>query len=377
MLARKRLALFSLGLGVFVASSGSAGCTAPTQGESTAASQAQALSYAPMGFARIGASGAVVTGYDSAPGAVSVAHSAGSGQYTVSFAGIGSGWNGNVQVSGEGGDNTRCRTTGWNPSGSTEQVRVQCNRPDGSVADAAFAVLFYEYTTPAPSTYPTSLAYAWVSNGTAPAAYNYNSSGHLNTVTHNAPGDYTVTIPQAGFWNGSAMVTAYGGSGAPFCQIGSWGTGSSTSIDVKCWSNTGAPADSDFSLSYASSGPALDSQGAHAWFDGTGANTWYSAGMGRYECGSVSVTGSHSGSLASIVVSGNVGSWDSNPFRRASFVSGYGGSPAYCKVGGLSSAEGATSTSTTSVTCYDGAGRAIATPTFTFTQTTSDVAGPC
>jgi hypothetical protein len=43
----------------------------------------------------------------------------------------------------------------------------------------------------------------------------------------------------------------------------------------------------------------------------------------------------------------------------------------------LSSVEGTTSTSTTHTTCFDGAGNVIAVPKFTFTQVTSDDAGPC
>jgi hypothetical protein len=378
MLARKSAALFSLGFGTVVACSFAVGCSGSAGDEGAASHTAEALSYTPMGFARVASSGAVVTGYDSASGGVSVAHTAGSGQYTVSFGSLAAGWSGNVQVSGEGTDSARCRVLSWSPSGSTQQVYVQCNRPDGSAADAAFAVLFYTEVMPAPNTYPTNTAYAWVSGNAAPAAYNYNSSGHLNTVAHNGAGDYTVTIPQAGFWNASAMVTAYGGSGAPFCQVGSWGTtGTGVNVNVKCWSTTGAPADGSFSISYASSGPVLGEQSAHAWFDGTGANSYYSGAQGKLDCSSTSVTGSRTGSNASVVVSGDIGAWTASPFVRASFVSGYGASPAYCKVTSLVSVEGAPSTSTTHVTCFDGTGAVIATPTFTFTQTTSDDSGPC
>ena len=99
--------------------------------------------------------------------------------------------------------------------------------------------------------------------------------------------------------------------------------------------------------------------------------------MGKFECDSVSITGSLAGDVATVNVTGDLGTWDANPFRRASFVSGYGASPAYCKVPTQSSTGAPPSSSSSAqVHCYKADGTSIA-PTFTFTQLTSDASGPC
>ena len=175
------------------------------------------------------------------------------------------------------------------------------------------------------------------------------------------------------------MVSAYGGSGAPFCQIGGWTASTNTTVSVLCWNSSGAAADSDFALSYAVSGPTAQQQGAHAFFNGVTAppayTSWVSYGPG---CTSVSVTSSLSGNQASFVVQGDIGSYDSNPLRRASFVSGQGGSARSCRVISLTSSSTGwmTSTSTTRVQCQDASGTEVV-PTFLFTHVTSEESGPC
>jgi len=80
------------------------------------------------------------------------------------------------------------------------------------------------------------------------------------------------------------------------------------------------------------------------------------AALGRFSwCSSTSVSGSRAGSLASIVVSGDIGAWGTGPFRRASFATKQGAA-GYCKVESLTSSE---------------------VPVFAFTQVTNDASGPC
>lgn len=351
-------------------------------GEAVDSISAASFSYFPMGFARVRADGVILEQLNSASAAsATVTHTPGSGLYTMSFPGLASGFNGHVQITAEGTGNHRCRSMGWSPSGTTQQMTVQCNLAGGAVADAAFAVLFFRYQQPTTLTDFATAAYLWVTGGaspSAPAGYNYNASGRLNTVVRNGAGNYTVTIPKGSAFNASMMVTAYNGSGAPFCQIGNWGSSTDTTINVRCWNTAGVAADSDFALSYSTTGPTMSQQGAHAWFDGTSASSFYSAALGRIMgCSSASVTGSRSGNLASVVVQGDMGPFDASPFQRASFVNGYGSTPKSCKVESrTASSSGSNSTSTSTVRCYDGAGAEVV-PVFTFTEATSEAAGPC
>jgi hypothetical protein len=346
------------------------------------ASVAASFAWTPMGFARVSAAGVLGDRFNSAAGGTGIVSSSGSGgTYFVTFNGLGSasfaaGDGGNVQVTAEGTSNVRCRTINWGGSPNLI-VQIQCNAPDGSLATAPLSVGFYRVTTPAPNAFPTTAAYAWVmETGTTPSSYNYNASGTLNTVSLTSTGNYTITIPHAVNVNASMMITPYGGNLAGnVCAIAFWGSGI---VVVECRDRTGALANTAFSFSYATTGPAPGQQGGHAWFDGSGANTSYSAALGQIvACSGASVTGSRSLSLATITVAGEIGPHDGTPFVRASFASSYG-SAGYCKVESLaSSGSASSSTATTTVRCYSATGTVVSVPTFTFTHETSDGAGPC
>lgn len=345
--------------------------------EDVSTAEQAAFSYYPMGFARVTAAGGVSAQFNSAGGAVSVAHTP--GRYTVTFAGLGApvsaaASGGHVQIAAMGTSNVRCRSTGW--SGSPDlRASVECNAPDGSLADSAFAVLFFRYAMPAPSPWPTTAAYTWVNAaGGVSTQWSYNSSGTHNTVFKGGVGSYMVTISNATAINASMMVTPYGGAAGTVCSITGWGAGFA---GVECRDRFGNPADSAFNFSYSVTGPTRDQQGGHAWFDGTSAHGSYSSALGKVSwCSPASVTGSRAGSLASLVVAGELGPWDGDTFRRASFASKYG-TAGYCKVESLSSVEGSPSTATTAVRCYSATGAVIAVPVFTFTHVTSDATGPC
>ncbi|TMQ04685.1 MAG: hypothetical protein E6J90_23515 [Deltaproteobacteria bacterium] len=369
------------GIGVFGACVGAPDDAA---GAATSVATSYGFSYRPMGFARITPAGSgcrVATGFDSASNLSSaVTVSCTPGHYAVNFAGLGTtsgadGDGGQAQVTAEGTDNTRCRVMSW--GGSTNlTVNVECNTPGGTAADSPFAVLYYRSTQPSSNTQPANAAYTWRPAGGAFWPYwDYNSSGTHNSVTTLATGQYRVTIPHATFINASMMVTAYNGtSGGAVCGILGWGSGYA---DVECRNSSNQLVDSGFSFSYATTGPTIDQQGAHAWFNGTSADPSYSAALGKVTCSPASVTGSRSGSLVTIIVSGDLGSWDASPFLRASLSSGYGGAN-YCKVETLTvSGVAPNSTATTTLRCYDAAGTEIAAPRLTFTHVTSDASGPC
>jgi len=359
-------------------------CAAPTEDRGPGAAPASTatqdvFAYSPMGFARITAAGGVAVSFNSSAGATTVSHTTGS--YGVTFAGLGAAGfadatGGDVQLTAEGTGNVKCHTTSWGGSPNL-LVNVQCTQPNGTPADSAFAVQFFRYAMPSPNAFPTRAAYAWVqSTGAVSAFYDFNSSGTHNTVTRSSAGLYTVHIPGATAVNASMMVTPYGGpAGGAACSIAFWSGGTA---DVQCRNLNNVLVDSAFSFSYSTSGPSSEQQGAHAWFNGTAADPTYSAALGKIEgCSPASVTASRSGSLVTVVVSGDLGSWDGGAFLRASLSSAYG-NPGYCKVESLTASGTApSSTATTTLRCYDATGAVIAAPTLTFTHVTSDAAGPC
>jgi hypothetical protein len=328
----------------------------------------------PMGFARVYAAGTLRTYFNSAGGAVSVSHA--TGNYTVTFAGLKSNsGDGHVQVTAEGTNDVRCRIAGWSYQDETyKRISVQCNAPDGSLADSAFAVLFFRHTMPGVKTSWATKAYTSVAAwGQVLLGADYNSSGTHNAATRSGPGAYIVSIPNATTINASMMISSYGGAAGNVCSILSW---TSESARIECRDRLGTLVDSTFTLSYEVDWLNTQ-QGGHTWFDGMEANPAYTGGVAKWQCSSRSVSGSRNDSRASIVVSGELGSWDGGPFRRASLVSKYG-SAGYCKVESLSNVEGATSTSTTVVRCYSATGTVITVPQFTFTQVTSDPGmAPC
>ena len=350
----------------------------------TNAVTSNSFAFRPMGFARITAAGGVVTAFDStsalaAP--VTVSHPPGS--YLVTFANLAianptAGAGGNVQVTAEGVTNTRCRVMSWNGAPDVT-VSVQCNLPDGTLADSAFAVLYYRNDLPAPTGGRATAAYSWVTaaGGISPI-YDYNDSGWHNTLTKTT-GHYALTLRNAQPINASMMVTPYNGT-APgaVCSIAGWSaSGMDIVVNIECRNAANQFVDSAFSFSYALTGPTFEQQGAHAWFNGSSADPSYSAALGKViSCSPASVTGT-AGPLITMTVSGDLGSWDSSPFLRASFASKYG-TAGYCKVESLTTVGVApSSTATTKLRCYDPAGTALVSPTLTFTHVTSDAAGPC
>lgn len=167
---------------------------------STGEHAAASFAYSPMGFARINADGTLGDRFNSSSGGAGIVTSSGSGgTYFVTFNGLGvgglaAGDGGNVQVTAEGTSSVRCRIINWGGSPNLI-VQIQCNAPDGSLATTPLAAVFCRLTTPAPNAFPTTTAYAWVTEtGTTPPSYNYNSSGTLNTASNTSAGNYTITI---------------------------------------------------------------------------------------------------------------------------------------------------------------------------------------
>lgn len=333
-----------------------------------------------MGFARVTSDASVSASFNSSGGIVS-ARRIGTGQYEVGFRDLGAigghAAQGNVQVVAEGTNNLRCQFRGT-AIGISQFVYVDCHAPDASFANAAFSVLFYRAPMPAPSSRPANHAYTFVeANGSIPSnGWDYNSSGVHNTIVKTGIGRYEVHITNGTAINASVMVTpADAAQPGNVCSVVSWSAGR---VRVECRSPAGVLEDTRFSFSFATSGPTIDQQGAHAWFDGSRAHPTYSAANGKYSyCSPASIVASRVGSLTTVTVSGDLGSWDGTPFLHVPFASPYG-SAGYCKIESSTSAGAAPAwTGTSMVRCYAPNGSMIAAPRFTFTDITSEAAGPC
>lgn len=184
------------------------------------------------------------------------------GSYRVSFGGLGAGADDGIgHVTGYG---SACRITGWRASGPDLAMDVRCTGGGGVAEDARFTASFTRPGGEAP--------YAHVLVDDADKiAISYNSADAQNTVSRDAPGEYTVTLPGVGVARGTAKVSSYGGANSR-CALAGWTAGgdpagapASVAVRVRCFTG-GAPADSPFGLSY-SGGPALSplQSGGWAW----------------------------------------------------------------------------------------------------------------
>lgn len=334
----------------------------------------------PFAFAHVAANGTLGDRFNSAGSTVTVVHSA-IGQYSVTFAGAGlvattgDGRWGNWQIATEGGaSNVHCYLSGLNSSATGARGDVRCMTLGGAQdVDTPFALAFHRYVFPTSAGLPLDAAYTMVdSHGVVDPQFDYNSTGTHNTVTHSSIGTYTVATHGSGNVGGNAIhiVTPTDDPGHQ-CSVVFW-TASATL--VQCKDNHGNLVDGAFSYAYSRPTLPRNQQGAYALFNGT--TVTQQGGLASLTCGSLSVSGSRSGSIATITVSGDLAPFGGGAFPRISFATPqatYG----YCKV--LSSfafGSGPTSASM-NVQCYDPTGAIVAVPQFWFAHLTSDTHGPC
>ncbi len=137
-------------------------------------------------------------------------------------------------------------------------------------------------------------AYVWSNNATSTIgvpytpslAYQYNSTGHDNSVTRLGTGWYSVRFPLLGPL-GTALVTAHGGT-SDRCKISHW-TGvpgpylntTDTVLYVRCYTRTGSPVNSRFTASYTHPDTGEVPRAAHLWNDQPSAplNTEYTPSL--------------------------------------------------------------------------------------------------
>jgi hypothetical protein len=101
-------------------------------------------------------------------------------------------------------------------------------------------------------------AWAWANmpssaTYTPSATYTYNPTGAPISITRSAVGVYSIRfsnlVPIAGT-GGNVQVTPYG-AGTSQCRVQNWSSsGSDLIINVRCYTTTGAPTDSMYTVLY-------------------------------------------------------------------------------------------------------------------------------
>lgn len=197
---------------------------------------------------------------------------AATGDYTVTFANLGSGLRGNAQVRATGTSGNRCNASQFGGSSGSATVRVRCVTAAGVAADTPFVAAFQVNE----SIQPLDAGYAMAMSPTD-ATYEVsdvlsaNSTGDVNQSTRFSTGTYALTFGSFG-GAGVPVVTAVSPTGANVtCQI----TDISVSVSVQCNNGAGANVDSIYSVTFADSSVFTKRRGAYIFANNATATTAY------------------------------------------------------------------------------------------------------
>jgi hypothetical protein len=210
-------------------------------------------------------------------GAITVTKPAGTtGRYAVRFAGLSAllGTKSTVKVTGYSTNNSYCQPTV--PKLTSDVVNVRCFRGNsGAAVDAYFTVLIRK--PPPASTFTSPVAFAYANQPTAssyipPASSSWNPAGGI-TVSRSGVGNYSVLFKNIGPGlrsNGGHVQVVAVGTGSQYCVVESWGGSPDLSIDVKCFTKSGSPADTKFNVQFL----AVSSHAGYTWADQPGSNSY-------------------------------------------------------------------------------------------------------
>jgi hypothetical protein len=288
------------------------------------------------------------------------------GAYTVSMKSLGvqnAGNGGNVQVVATGTSPRRCKVVDWVPIGNDMTIDVACYDATGAPASAAFVVLLDFGAAPQIG------GYLWYGGSSAPAGYSWNSAGGSNQVTHYSTGTYGASLPGLGS-NASVHVTAYGG-GTGYCNVASWGAGV---VNVQCYAQGGALADSAFSLMVSDSATRSGMVGGHAWVSGATSAPWgyQETTVAPGWCGEPAATVA---SYQSVTYPQTVAIAPGAYWYPLTTAYGYGFS-GYCSVAGVAAAANGTDAVVTTQ-CFDASGRAAGGVDFAQSFVSNVFPAPC
>lgn len=290
--------------------------------------------------------------YNSAGGAITIVPLA-KGSYRVDFARLYNDGPSDMQVNGDL-QVSAVQTTGYCTGDGlrahkrTLQAYVSCFTARGKPANGRFTLLFQLRNT-AFGDANTGMAYLWANaaGGGYNPFYQYNSTGGINAITtYDGAGTFTAFIPGLTGYGGDVQAVAFNYAGPARCTSGAWGgSGSGTSIDVRCFDVHGKPAYAIFYLTYGLNVPfgritGAASNGAYAWADqpsnvnlytpdtsyqyngfGTGTSSVQRTGTGRY---TVSIPGTltYQASIAFVTAY----AFDGDPYPASNYcnIAGWG-----------------------------------------------------
>ncbi|HST50270.1 hypothetical protein [Jatrophihabitans sp.] len=204
----------------------------------------------PDRFAFVLYSGGAVVGSGTTPAGTTVAV-VGTGQYKITFAGA-EALGGVVHVTAINSAPHWCQVNGFAASGTNQVASISCYRPGGAPDFTDFSAIYSSSSGPA----SPGGAFGYV-NSTAGGALvsQYNSAGLGNAVSHTGLGQWTVKFPGLGTpgpMDGSLQATAVSPATVPArCKVLGWSSGTSGQLaQVTCYNAGGAPADTQFTLTY-------------------------------------------------------------------------------------------------------------------------------
>jgi hypothetical protein len=148
-----------------------------------------------------------------------------------------------------------CQAEKWTPSGTDELVYVGCYKAGGVPDVSGFSVIFTSSSGPLPSSSPAGGRYGYVdAKPTGGVISQYNSVLATNSVTHLVVGSWLVKMPGLSTpapRAGGLQATAVNSEIAAFCKVVNWtAAGTDQQIQVACFSRSGAPLDTEFTLSF-------------------------------------------------------------------------------------------------------------------------------
>jgi hypothetical protein len=265
---------------------------------------------------------------------VLMANRYGIGTYTVWFPGIGAA--GNVQVTAYGEGDVKCKVGSWRAApGNGTDIDVRCFDRYGQLTDSTYTVS-YNYLGS-----DVKGGYLWADQPTA-ASYTPSpgyQGGASSTIDRSGTGVYTAKFAGLGAVGGHVQVTAYGGS-SDWCKSGGWGPAGGTQyVTVLCYTASGAPVDTYFSLSYVTNGSVLwgtPAQSAYAWADQPATDGYSPSSTYAYDANP------WAGTWINRLSTGRYGAHLATDLNRGLVhVTGYGWDNTSCKVAWWNSTDGA------------------------------------
>jgi hypothetical protein len=179
------------------------------------------------------------------------------GHYRILFPGLDVN-GGTASVTAWGNAAATCRIVSWAGTSKGEVFNIACTGPGGVPVDSKSDTNFSDVNDYL-GVNNVQEGYAFADRGMAssyrpPAAY---SEDELRTgtpgvtITRQGTGTYQVIFAAAADPGGYVQVTAHGSTGDS-CQAAGWAqSGADEAVNVACWTGTGSPADTKFTVQFA------------------------------------------------------------------------------------------------------------------------------